>query len=118
MATIDQLMQSNTPGSIRIAASTWKDEQWFTPYFTNKYRWWGLDNTGNSVMYSALGEDWQPWRKPIQKHKKWLWAYRDLEDGSWRMSQAYMDSCEAISAFCRHEHAPIKLEWSELEVDE
>jgi hypothetical protein len=78
--TIDELMEGQKPGTIKITRESWENGKYFVPYFKDDENfWWGLTADGNTDWQSASTKRWITYAPPKKKVKMWQWLIKDAE---------------------------------------
>jgi hypothetical protein len=117
MKTIDELMEGQEPGSIKIRLNTWMSEQYFIPYFKagRTGRWYGLDERGGRYSYSRSSRpDWHIYEPPKTKVKMWQWLIKG-SDGTYYLSvhSQSVNIFDGYTVIKRLDHTEIEVETEE-----
>lgn len=111
--TLDELLKDQKLGEVKVMLHGYHYE-WFQPFFKTKNGFYcGLNEAGVSDTWSGGSCGWSIWQEPKKKVKRWLWCNQHGEISSTMYSA---EETSIFGAIC--ESFPIKLLWSETEVDE
>lgn len=110
LATIDELMEGQEPGSIKVTAESWEPGKYFIPYYKDQNNcWWGPIEDGDSDWYRSRSKVWSIYTPPKKKVKMWQWLLKQ-EAGyfiSWHAESMDGGGFQAIK---RLDHTEIEVE--------
>jgi len=99
MPTIDELMKGKQPGEIKVRLPHWEPDEWFQPFFRDKY-WHGRRQIGSHDSYIGAG-DWQLWQEPVEEVEVFEWMYRHPDQHNWGIHALLMTEREAQEEFIK-----------------
>ena len=113
--TIDELMEGQKPGTIKITRESWENGKYFVPYFKDDENfWWGLTTDGNTDWQSASTKRWVTYSPPKRKVKMWQWLVGSAEFCN-SSSGFYVSKKNAESA--TGSNVIQRLDYTEIEVE-
>ncbi len=116
MKTIDELMEGQEPGSIKIRRSYWVEDIYFIPFFKTKPgTWHGLDEDEYGFYYEGNNEGWILYIPPKRKVKMWQWLVEGTGTPPYTTVEFYPDKQTAQDYYVSN--ILQKLEHTEIEVE-
>lgn len=103
MATIDELMEGKKPGEIKVRRRSWSEEVYFTPYFKEADVWYGLRNSYHD-FWSGDVDEYEIYREPKPKVRRYLWAFKSLNDKQWMLETTFATEEEYKSSIAPYTH--------------
>ena len=107
MATINELMEGQTPGSITVVSGSII----FTPYFIDRANYWyGLSNTGHTNWFGTQVDRWELYVPPKQKVKMWKWLYVSGLTDRYVETETFYKETPAFNVIQRLDYTMIEVE--------